>query len=116
MDRRLDERHPTKLDVTVTDIAAPERVASGQIVNISQSGVCANLSVRFEPGAIVKAQTGDCVLFGQVMYCNEEQSFRTGIEVVRVLIGGSDLARLVNSILVESMPALPGLIAASGKP
>jgi hypothetical protein len=115
MDRRLDERHQTKLDVTVTDIASPDRVASGQIVNVSQSGVCANLSLRFAPGAIVKAQTGDCVLFGQVAYCNGEQPFRTGIEVVRVLIGGSDLSRLVNAILAESMPALPGLIAASRK-
>jgi hypothetical protein len=50
-------------------------------------------------------------LFGHVLYCIEDQSFRTGIEVVRVLIGESDLARLVNVILAESMPATPGVIA-----
>jgi hypothetical protein len=123
MERRLDERYQANMDVTVTDIAAPDRTASGRIVDISQSGVCANLSLRFGPGAIVKAQLSDCVLFGHVIDCaqidpgqidhNQGQSFRTGIEVVRVLIGDSDLARLVNAVLAEKMPATPGIRAIS---
>jgi hypothetical protein len=113
MERRLDERYQTNLDVTVTDIAAPDRIASGQIVDISESGVCANLSLRFAPGAIVKAQLADCVLFGHVIDSDEGQPSRTGIEVVRVLIGESDLARLVNAILAERMPATPGIRAVS---
>lgn len=117
-ERRLDERYQANLDVTVTDIAAPERVASGQIVDISQSGVCVNLSSRFALGAIVKAQLADCVLFGHVIDCSQidsthSQSFRTGVEVVRVLIGESDLARLVNAILAEKMPATPGIRSVS---
>jgi hypothetical protein len=122
-ERRLDERYQTNLHVTVTDLAAPERVASGQIVDISQSGVCVNLSSRFAPGAIVKAQLADCVLFGHVIDCAQvnanqtdipqDQLFRTGIEVVRVLIGESDLARLVNAVLAEKMPATPGIRAIS---
>jgi hypothetical protein len=115
MDRRLDERTETNLAVTVTDIAAPDRVTSGQIVNVSQSGVCANLSLRLAPGATVKVQIGDCSLFGHVTYCDEEQSFRTGIEIVRVLIGSSNLSRLVNSILAENMPATPGVVAVTTK-
>jgi hypothetical protein len=111
MDRRIDSRYPASLEVTVTDIAAPDRVASGLVVDISQSGVCATLSMAMAKGAIVKAQVGDCVLFGHVVYCIEEQSFRTGIEVVRVLIGESDLARLMNAMLAESMPSTPGVIA-----
>jgi hypothetical protein len=118
MERRLDERYQANMDVTVTDIAAPDRTASGRIVDISQSGVCANLSLRFGPGAIVKAQLSDCVLFGHVIDCaqidsNPDQMFRTGIEVVRVLIGDSDLARLVNAVLAEKMPATPGIRAIS---
>jgi PilZ domain len=113
MDRRLDERYRTNLAATVTDIAAPERVASGQVVNVSQSGVCAHLSMRLPLGATVKVQIGDCVLFGHVAYCDDEPAFRTGIEVVRVLIGESDLARLVKAILVETMPATPGVLVAS---
>jgi hypothetical protein len=114
MDRRIDSRYPASLQVTVTDIAAPDRVASGLLVDISESGVCATLSLALAESAIVKAQVGDCVLFGHVTYCDvsnshEEQSFRTGIEVVRVLIGESDLARLMKAILAETMPATPGV-------
>jgi hypothetical protein len=110
MDRRLDQRYQTNLAVTVTDIAAPDRVASGRIVNLSQSGACADLSMRLPPGAIVKVQIGDCALFGHVTYCEQVDSFRTGIEIVRVLIGESDLAHLVHAVLVEAMPATPGVI------
>jgi len=113
MDRRLDERYRTNLAATVTDIAAPDRVASGQIINVSQGGVSANLSMRLEIGAIVKVQIGDCTLFGHVSYCDEDPSFLTGIEIVRVLIGESDLSRLVNAILAEAMPATPGVLTAS---
>ena len=109
MDWRFDERFQTNLAATVTDIAAPDRVASGQIVNVSHAGLCANLSMRLAPGATVKVQIGDCRLFGHVTYCDEEQLFRTGIEIVRVLFGESDLARLVNTILAETMPTTPGV-------
>jgi hypothetical protein len=115
MDLRFDERYRTNLEVMVTDIGAPQRVASGQIIDISQSGVCANLSERLDVGTVVKAQTGDCTLFGHVVYSEGDPQFRTGIEVVRVLIGESDLARLVNSILAEAMPSTPGLVAISAK-
>lgn len=111
MDRRLEDRYRTNLAVTVTDIAAPDRVASGQLINVSHSGACANLSRRIAAGAVVRVQIGDCALFGHVTYCDEEQSFLTCIEIVRVLIGESDLSRLVNAILAEAMPETPGVLA-----
>ena len=109
MDWRLDQRYQTNLAATVTDIAAPDRVASGQIVNVSHANLCANLSMPLAIGATVKVQIGDCRLFGHVTYCDEEQSFRAGIEIVRVLFGESDLARLVNTILAETMPTAAGV-------
>ena len=115
MDRRLAERYQTNLAAIVTDIASPDRVASGQIVNVSQSGICATLSMRLAAGTTVKVQIDDCKLFGHVIYCDEEPAFRTGIEIVRVLIGESDLARLVNAILAETMPNTPGVVAVSMK-
>jgi len=113
MDRRLEERYQTNLAASVTDIASPDRVASGQIINVSQSGICASLSRRLAVGTTVKVQIGDCALFGHVTYCDDEPAFRTGIEVVRVLIGESDLSRLVNAILAESMPNTPGVVTVS---
>jgi hypothetical protein len=110
MDRRLDRRHQTNLAVTVTEIADPGRVASGQIVEISQSGISANISRHLVLGASVKVQLADCVLFGRVTSCDEEPAFRVVIEVVEVLLGESDLSRLVNAILVNVMPTMPGII------
>jgi hypothetical protein len=112
MDRRLDERYQTNLAAIVTDIASPDHVASGRIVNVSQSGICACLSMRLAVGATVKVEVEDCRLFGHVIYSDEKPGFRTGIEIVRVLIGESDLSRLVNAILAETMPATPGVMAA----
>jgi hypothetical protein len=113
MDRRLHDRYPVNLEATVTDIAVQNHAAPGRIVDISQAGVCALLSLELATGAIVKVQIGDSALFGQVTYCNREgESLRTGIEVVRVLIGESDLSRVVNAMLAELMPSTPGIRAA----
>jgi hypothetical protein len=71
--------------------------------------------MRLAIGATVKVQVGDCALFGHVTYCDDEPAFRTGIEIVRVLIGESDLSGLVNAILAEAMPTTPGVVAASTK-
>ncbi len=106
MDRRLDRRYHVNLEATVTDVAAQDRVASGLIVDISQSGISVELSLRFAAGAIVKVQIEDCALLGRVTYCAEGRSFRTGIEVVRMLMGESDRSRF-NAILSYTMPATP---------
>jgi hypothetical protein len=103
MDRRLAERYQTNLAAIVTDIASPDRVASGQIVNVSQSGICATLSMRVAIGATVKVQIEDCKMFGHVIYCDDEPAFRTGIEI----------SRLVNAILVEAMPNTPGVVVST---
>lgn len=105
MDRRLEERYPTDLDVTVTDVDAPERVARGRIFDISNSGVRADLPLRFAPGTSIRAEVGDNTLFGHVAYCDDyENFFRTGIEVLHVLVGESDLAKLVRAVQAAVTP------------
>jgi hypothetical protein len=110
---QIDERHQANLDVTVTDIAKPERSASGRIADISEAGISAELPLRFDINVPVKVQMGDCTLFGHVTHCTGvgpgAQSYRTGIEVARVLVGQSDLSRLIKAVLAESMPATPGV-------
>jgi hypothetical protein len=110
MNRRFDNRYPAALQATVADLAIPDRVATGQIVDVSQSGLCAVIQLQFAMGTIVKVRIGDSALFGHVTYCQEDGArFRTGIELVRVLIGESDLSRIVNAMLVEAMPNTPGV-------
>jgi hypothetical protein len=58
--------------------------------------------LQFSVEAIVKLTLLDTALFGHVAQCTpHDDKYRVGIEVVRVLIGESDMARLVNSVTVS---------------
>ena len=112
MDRRIDERHPTGLQVRVSEIDYLDFSASGQVVDLSQSGIGVYLPLQFTPGSAVRLNINDSVLYGFVAYSTPERSyFRTGIEVVQVLIGGSDLSQLLKTTLEESMPDVKWLEA-----
>ncbi len=81
-------------------------------MDVSQSGVRAQVPLHLSPGSVVKLQVGDSVLFGEVHHSREDdRGSEVGIEVVRVLIGESELGRLVNAILAESLPNTPGVTA-----
>jgi hypothetical protein len=105
MDRRIHERRPTDFQVRVTEVEDPDFSASGQVVDISQSGLGVYLPLQFMPGSVVRLNINDTVLYGFVAHSTPERSyFRTGIEVVQVLIGGSDLSQLLKTRLEEAMP------------
>ena len=112
MDRRIHERHPTDFQVRVTELEDPDFSASGQVVDISQSGMGVYLPLQFKPGSVVRLTIDDTVLYGFVAHSTPERSyFRTGIEIVQVLIGGSDFSQLLKSTLEETMPDVEWLEA-----
>jgi hypothetical protein len=112
VDRRLHERHPADLQVRVSEVDTPEFSASGQIVDLSQSGIGVYLPLQFTPGSAVRLNIKDSVLYGFVSYSTPERSFfRTGIEVVQALIGGSDPSQLLKATLEEAMPNVEWLEA-----
>lgn len=70
------------------------------------------LPLQFAPRSVVRLNIDDSVLYGFVVHSTPERSYyRTGIEVVQVLIGGSDLSRLLKSTLEEAMPDVEWLDA-----
>jgi hypothetical protein len=113
VDRRIHERHPTDFQVRVTQLEDPDFTASGQVIDISQSGMGVYLPLQFAPGSVVRLTVNDTVLYGFVAHSTPERSyFRTGIEIVQVLIGGSDFSQLLKSALeqtpdVEWLEVLP---------
>ena len=112
MDRRYHERHPADLQVRVSEVDTPEFSASGQIVDISESGIGVYLPLQFTPGRAVRLNINDSVLYGFVAYSRPERSyFRTGIEVVQALIGGSDPSQLLKATLEEARPNVEWLEA-----
>ena len=61
--------------------------------------------ISFTPGSAVRLNINDSVLFGFIAYSTPERSFfRTGIEVVQVLVGTSEIAQLLKTTLEERMP------------
>jgi hypothetical protein len=116
MDQRFSRRHLATFDAKVTNLENPEHVASGRVVDISQEGVRLLLSIAFAPGAVVRIDIEASVLFGHVVYCQPEGPLsRIGIEVERVLLGTEDLSQLLQSVLMETMPATPGVLSSSNQ-
>ena len=94
----------------MTQLEDPDFTASGQVVDISQSGMGVYLPLEFTPGSVVRLTVNDTVLYGFVAHSTPERSyFRTGIEIVQVLIGGSDLSQLLKSTREETMPEVEWL-------
>lgn len=106
MDRRVHERRAEHFAVRLTDLARPEVTASGEGIDISESGIGVYLPLKFIPGSVVELNLNDSALFGIVTYSTPERSFfRTGVEVWQVLIGHSELAEHLKATLQEKMPS-----------
>ena len=105
MDGRKHQRQPAAFQVRVTELAFPELSASGEAIDISEAGIGVYLPLPFTQGSPVRLNINDSVLFGFIAYSTPERSFfRTGIEVVQVLVGSSDLSQLLKATLAEKMP------------
>ncbi len=110
MDRRLKDRNPAHFPVRVTEVQNPACSTAAQLSDISEYGVCVALPFGITPGTAVRLNMMDSVMFGFVAYSGREGPlFRTGIEIEQVLIGGSDLSRLLRAALREAMPHKRGL-------
>jgi hypothetical protein len=107
MDWRADDRKPLPFQVRATAFANPEFSASGEVLDVSESGISVYLPLQFTPGTLVCITIKDSLLHGSVLYSIPERSFfRTGIELNQVLIGSSNSSQLLKATLKEAMPEL----------
>jgi len=105
MERRFDPRFPVDLEIGITDLNNSAEPVIGTLINISESGICVFLPEYKAAGAMVKLDFADTVLYGQVAYAYEEEDrFRTGIAVERVLVRASDLTSILESLLGQAEP------------
>lgn len=111
MERRLDERFLGHVDVTIIDLATRD-CAEGTLADLSKGGVCVLSPRALSVEAVVRLELADSVLYGCVVHCTgDEPWFRIGIELIQVLLGATDMANLLNAVLLEMLPATPGLVA-----
>lgn len=135
MEKRTSYRQPVAFQVRLTAMASPGLTVLGETLDISESGIGVCLPLQLAPGSLVQLEIADSVLYGFVAHSREwapmsepsfarnkswigesESSaattsvlgrfFRTGIEVVEVLIGTSGLSQLLKANFEERMPSL----------
>jgi hypothetical protein len=112
VERRLDHRFLSDLDVVVTRLTHPSWSGFGQITDISKSGLRVSAPFELAEGDIVQIEVADSNLFGFVVHASVDGAlFRAGIEIQRVLIGGSDHAKVLHLALRQVLPAVPGVLA-----
>lgn len=108
MDRRLHNRVLADLDVQVIRLKRQEESVRGRIEDVSESGLSVILPCELHPDEMVKLKAADSTLYGYVVHSDwKRNAFRTGIEVEHVLLGGTDLADLLRSVLEVTLPEVP---------
>jgi hypothetical protein len=103
MNLRLHERFPVDSEVRVTNLTRKSAPGIGWILDVSKSGIALLLRTPFDEGDLVQFDVADCELFGHVIYVQDDNgSFRTGVAVEQVLLGRSDLTRLIGALSREA--------------
>ncbi len=110
MERRADERFKVQFETRVTVLGDQRQSALGRVTDISKSGISVDLPLQLDAGDMVELEMADSTLYGQVVYSNPEiSSFHTGVEASRVLLGGTELSNILQRVLLETSPEMPGL-------
>ncbi|MGB6946438.1 MAG: PilZ domain-containing protein [Bryobacteraceae bacterium] len=100
MDRRFNQRISSDLPVRLTQLDDGVEL-SGQVQDISDSGICGLFNQPLAPGVLVKLEILGLTLYGDIVYSNpEDDVFRTGIFVEPALLDSSNITELVKSYLV----------------
>jgi hypothetical protein len=100
MDRRFNQRFSTDLKVVLTQLDDGVE-STGQLEDISDSGICSLFKVPLAPGAVVKLDILGLTLYGHIVYSNpEDGAFRTGIFVEPALLDSSNITELVKNYLI----------------
>ena len=107
VDRRLHNRSLADLDVQVVRLKRQEQSVPARLADVSEAGLSLILPCELWPEELVKLEAADSTIFGHVIYSTwKRNAFRTGVEIERVLLGNTDLARLLQVVLRDTMPAV----------
>ncbi len=100
MDQRLHDRLAIALPAKVVDFTDGRDLYDGHIVDVSPAGICVVMETELARGALVRVDFPEGSIFGNVAHVTQSgAAFRTGIEVFDVVLGRSDLARLIEETL-----------------
>lgn len=102
MNRRFHQRFSTDLPVVITQLDN-DVALTGQLEDVSDSGICSVFEASLEPGAIVKLEILGLTLYGHVVYATPDGAeFRTGIFVEPALLDSSNITELLHPYLISN--------------
>lgn len=94
----------------MTAVGKQRRSALGRVSNISETGISVDLPFELTAGDTVELEMADSTVYGHVIYAiAEDSSFRTGIQASRVALGATGLSTVLQKVLMETLPLIPGL-------
>lgn len=103
MDRRFHERFSTDLPVVLTQLDNDLQI-TGQLEDISDSGICSLVPASLEPGAIVKLEILGLTLYGHIVYSSPDGgTFRMGIFVEPALLDSSNITELIQNYIISAV-------------
>ena len=93
MNRRKEQRIPANTPVMVTVLRIlGEPSMAGRVVNMSGSGLQLTLSLPIPGGALVKVESGEMLMLGEVVRCEPSASgYAIGVHLSHSLAALSDL-------------------------
>lgn len=97
MERRDEVRFPVRAPIEFTILGREESPQiSAMVDNVSEGGIRLATSIALTPGLFLRLRLDDSTLFGEVRYCCPwVGGYLAGLYVERVLVGNSDLSRLM---------------------
>jgi hypothetical protein len=117
----MDPRTPTRLSTIliptqITGLRNLQLQTSGRILGVSSRGLSVGTSEPVAVGSFLRLDLEDSAILGEVRYCEAQRSwYEIGLFVEEMLIGSSDLARLLAS-LIESTTIVEGEAIRSEEP
>ncbi len=103
MNQRLHERIHVELEASVIDLTLEGKSEGCRVLDVSRGGVCIQLPAPVPLGNVVRVDCVEGSFFGQVIHSTADASgFRIGVEVFNVLMGSSDLARLIERTVSQA--------------
>ena len=105
MERRGNTRIAASqvIPVQVIGLGDLELLTSARIVNVSPNGLRVSTSEAIPVGSFLRLEFDDAPIFAEVRYCEREKhAYGIGLYVEEILIGTSELARLVASLIGDN--------------
>jgi hypothetical protein len=110
MERRSEERYQVQFGAKVTVAGDRGLSAVGRVSDISNSGINVGLPFELAAGEVVEIEIADSTLYGLVIYSRRDNSvFHTGIELIQVVLGTTEESGVLQKVLIETTPEIPGL-------